>query len=159
MKTSITILIILVIGMVLGIYIHIEYQKFHPIGDPSGAIVENEDGRVKVTMFVSAPIQTFKGKILQIKTTVKNKTGDNLTLQSKNCRPIFDVSHYYGNKKVDEYNGRCLKEEYILVPGSSSSDYTILSYDQKSFEKYKYQKIAVTVEGVTTKMEQIYSKE
>ncbi|MGG3467432.1 hypothetical protein ABES02_07980 [Neobacillus pocheonensis] len=47
LKTSITILIILVIGMVLGIYGHIEYQKFHPIGEWNVFILKNNPAPYK----------------------------------------------------------------------------------------------------------------
>ncbi|MEH7332057.1 hypothetical protein V7161_05425 [Neobacillus drentensis] len=158
MKKSITILAVLLIGIVIGIFGQREYQKFHPKGEPAGMTAENEDSRVKVSMFVSTPIQTFKGKIIQLKTSIENKTGKVITLQSKNCKPVFEISHYYGDKKVDENKGECLNDDLVLGKDTAYSQYTVLPYNEKYLKKYKTEKIAVTAEGVTVSGETRHSQ-
>ncbi|WP_223594709.1 hypothetical protein [Neobacillus bataviensis] len=158
MKKGITILMVLIIGIVIGIFGQREYQKFHPKGNPTGMTASNEDSRVKVSMFVSVPIQTFKGKIIQLKTSVENKTDQLIILPSKNCKPVFEISHYYGDKKVDENTGECLNDDLVLGKDTTYFQYTILPYNEKYLKKYKTERIAVTAEGVTVSGETRHSQ-
>ena len=158
MRKSITILAVLIIGIVIGTFGQREYQKFHPKGEPTGMTAENEDSRVKVSMFFSTPIQSFKGKIIQLKTSIENKTDKVITLQSKNCKPVFEISHYYGDKKVDENTGECLNDDLVLGKDTTYFQYTVLPYNEKYLKKYKTEKIAVTAEGVTVSGETRHSQ-
>ncbi|CAH2714546.1 hypothetical protein BACCIP111895_01718 [Neobacillus rhizosphaerae] len=153
MKKAIFIFIIFLIGIGVGILANKEYEKFYPLSEPSGGSTSNENDVLNVTLFVSTPIQTFKGKVVQVKATVTNKSNEDLDLSSKKCKPILQFSQYYGEKKVEDSDHTCIQDEWIRLSKNASFWKTVvLPYDEKALKKYKSGKISVTVEGLTTEM-------
>ncbi|WHY86597.1 hypothetical protein QNH39_01500 [Neobacillus novalis] len=151
MKKAIFIFISFLIGIGVGILANKEYGKFHPTSGPSGATSSNENDKLNVTLFVSTPIQTFKGKVVQVKATVTNKSNQDIDLSSKKCKPILQFSQYYGEKKVEDPDHTCIQDEWIRLSKNDSFWKTVvLPYDEKALKKYKLGKITVTVEGLTT---------
>ncbi|MFZ7946997.1 hypothetical protein [Neobacillus sp. 19] len=151
MKKAIIIFFTFLIGVGAGILANKEYEKFHPISGPSGGSVSNENDRLNVILFVSTPIQTFKGKVIQVQATVTNKSNKDLVLSPKKCKPVLEFAQYYGGKKVKNSDGTCIQAEQIRLPRDASiSNIVVLPYDEKAFKKYNSRKITVTVEGFTT---------
>ncbi|WHY77933.1 hypothetical protein QNH20_01780 [Neobacillus sp. WH10] len=157
MKKAIFIFIIFFIGIGVGILVNKEYEKFHPPSEPSGASISNENDKLNVTLFVSGPIQTFKGKVVQVIATVTNKTNEDLVLSPKKCKPVLEFSQYYGKKKVETSDNNCIRDEQIRLSSKAGFSKTVvLPYDEKAFKKYNSGRISVTVEGLTTEMLSIH---